>query len=441
MLKAGDAVFLCALALLTLGVVMVSSAGMSITPVPVTESPSVSAQQARTDTQIQSWDTADAADGETTETAQGVTLTSILTGKSVIYMGLAVAAMFIASFLPMDRFADAVTRSALGRHPRAILLTLTLLLVGVLALVYVPGLRRVVNGSSRWISLPVPGLESFQPSEIAKWVLPVALAVYAVSLGDGMRRFFTGLLPALVALGLVSGMIVLEDLGTGALVACVGTVVLIGAGARVWQLLMLTPPAFALLGAAIITSPYRVERVMTFLNPYADPQGAGYHMIQSMATVAGGGIFGRGLGHGLQKFGYLPEDTTDFLFAVICEELGLAGAALVIFLYVLMGFALYSVLRSTRRPMLQLVTLGVLATILGQAMINLIVVTGLGPTKGIALPLLSSGGTGWIATCASLGVVIAIARCAEIRAESGTHPVGSRGRDDLDSPSLTHSIA
>ena len=133
-------------------------------------------------------------------------------------------------------------------------------------------------------------------------------------------------------------------------------------------------------------------------------------MIQSMLAVAGGEGFGRGLGFGLQKFGYLPEDTTDFLFAIICEELGIAGAAIIIVLFVViicMGCAIVIRERST---MLRLVALGIVSTIGFQAIINLIVVTGLGPTKGIALPLVSSGGTGWLLTCFSIGILMAIDR-------------------------------
>jgi hypothetical protein len=164
------------------------------------------------------------------------------------------------------------------------------------------------------------------------------------------------------------------------------------------------------LAAAIITNPYRIHRITSFLDPYQDAQGKGYHMIQSMVAVANGQFFGRGLGHGLQKFGYLPEDTTDFLFAIVCEELGVFGAALVIFLYGALLWSVLSVIRREPSRFLKLIALGVMATVGLQALINLAVVTGLGPTKGIALPLLSSGGTGWILTAASLGLVIAMDR-------------------------------
>ncbi len=209
---------------------------------------------------------------------------------------------------------------------------------------------------------------------------------------------------------MVAGFVVLEDLGTGVLMVAASAIVLLAAGARLWHFALFAPPALLAVLAAIVTSPYRVQRITSFLDPYADPQGSGYHMIQSLTTVAGGGVFGRGLGHGLQKFGYLPEDTTDFLFAVVCEELGLAGALLVIFLYAALTWFGTAIARRETCVTLRLMTLGVVATVTMQALINLFVVTGLAPTKGIALPLMSSGGTGWILTGFALGLVVAVDR-------------------------------
>ncbi len=400
MLRPGHSVMLCALALLTLGVVMVNSAAMRVDPIDV-EAPGV---HASTDASV--------------VTRQGVTARSILLSRSTIYMGVAVGAMGLASVLPVRRLAARLESTPWPRPLGEVgwLLVGTLGIIAILALVYVPGIQRVVNGSARWITLPVPGLESFQPSEVAKWAIVPLLAWYAArratsgAVAGGVREFWKGLAPAIVCLGAVAGMIVLEDLGTGALIAMVGAVVLLAAGARVWHFLMFVPPAAAAVVLAIVQSPYRVQRIITFIDPYADPQGAGYHMIQSMSTVAGGGIFGRGLGHGLQKFGYLPEDTTDFLFAIICEELGLAGALLVICLYAAIALGAVKIVRGADLLTLKLVATGVAATVTLQALINMAVVTGLGPTKGIALPLLSSGGTGWILTAGMLGVLAAINR-------------------------------
>lgn len=385
MLRAGHAVILCALTLLTIGLVMVNSAGMSVRP--LTEHA----------TQV----------GELT----GVTVGSILTSQAAVYMLAAVAVMALATRLPAPRLAKLCDPPAtqVAHHPGD---GLGVFFVGVglvlltMSLVYVPGMSHTVNGATRWVVLP--GGFTFQPSELAKWTMPALLAWYVVRRTPMLGTFSLGLGPAAAALGLVAALIVKEDLGTGVLVGAAGCVVLLAGGCRLKQMAWFVPPVLLGLGLAVLTSPYRVKRIATFFNPFADPQGDGYHMLQSLATVAGGEGFGRGLGHGLQKFGYLPEDTTDFLYAVIAEELGIAGATLVISLYVGLLISLYTIARRQTSRAAQLFTLGVTATIGLQAVMNLFVVTGLGPTKGIALPLLSAGGTGWIMTGFSLGLVAAL---------------------------------
>ncbi|MFT5423333.1 MAG: cell division protein FtsW [Phycisphaerales bacterium] len=428
---------LCAVALLMLGVVMVSSAGMAVQPI------------------------APGADPSATAAASGVTLTSIMTSRPMLYMAIALAAMIVAFQIPAARLADRATAtggpaaSGKATAPAPLkdylwLLVSTLAIIAVIGLVYVPGIARPVNGAHRWIDLGIPGLNSVQPSELAKWLIIPVVALYAARLTlshqggshpdelhpdesppNRLGKFFTGLLPGLVAVGVVAAFVVVEDLGTGFLIAVVGAFMLLAGGAKLRHFAWFVPPAIAGITFAIITSPYRVRRILAFLDPYADPMGDGFHMIQSMQTVAGAGPFGRGLGHGLQKFGYLPEDTTDFLFAIICEELGLAGASLVIALYVIMIWAALSIAARETRPLLKLVVLGVTATVAIQACINLVVVTGLGPTKGIALPLLSAGGTGWILTSAMLGLVASIDRTAP-QYEDVTETEAEESEEELD---------
>lgn len=398
MVRSGHVVMLCALVLLTIGVVMVQSAGMSVRPL--------------------------APDADPTEAAavSGVSIESLLTSRTSLYLLIAITAMGIASVLPVRRIADRLERVVWFRPggDLGVLVIGSLMLVGLLLLVYVPGIARVENNSARWITLHLPGLESIQPSEIAKWGIIVLVAWYAARLGSyrehRLRRFFTGLLPVCLCAGLVAGVVIKEDLGTGALMLFATAVVLLAAGARWAHFAAFIPVALVGLAGAIIAAPYRVTRITTFLNPYADPAGDGYHMIQSMSTVAGGGIFGRGLGNGLQKFGYLPEDTTDFLFAIVCEELGLVGAVIVISAYAGIVWTGTGIAMRERSKPLQLLVLGVIATFAIQALINLVVVTGLGPTKGIALPLMSSGGTGWIMTAFMLGIVVSINRTQEFSA-------------------------
>ena len=382
MLRPGQVIALCVFALLTIGVVMVNSAGMAVAPVD-----------------------------SSLDSVPSVSTRSILLSRSTVYMGLAILAMGVGSMLPVRRAAAVLAGGRNGREGLAPLMVGAGALVVVCALVYVPGLSREVNGSNRWLRLPGLGTElSLQPSELAKWGLVVVIAWYGAARARVLHEFWAGLVPALLAVGAVAGFIIVEDLGTGTLIAAVACLMLLAAGARVWHFAMFVPLAVLGLVGAILTSPYRVKRILAFIDPYADPQGIGYHAIQSLVAIAGGKGFGRGLGHGLQKFNYLPEDTTDFIFAIICEELGIAGAAVVIGLFGALLWAGFVVMRRESDAMLRLVALGVVGTVALQAIINLAVVTALAPTKGIALPLLSSGGTGWILTAFSMGLLVAIDR-------------------------------
>ncbi len=176
----------------------------------------------------------------------------------------------------------------------------------------------------------------------------------------------------------------------------------------------------------MLHSPYRLERLTAFLDPWAEIKNSGYHAIQSMLAFAHGGLTGVGLGEGVQKFGYLPEDTTDFIFAIICEELGIAGAALVVGLYLALLWTGLGILRGCRDTYGRLVALGIILTIGIQAAINIAVVTVTVPTKGIALPLVSAGGTGWVLTAFSVGLLAALDNANYYERE-----VGEDGFEDL----------
>lgn len=373
MLRAGDVILLCVLALLSIGVVMVNSAGLTVDP------------------------------------DHAVTLKSLLTSRPLMYAGAAMGALVVASCLPVGRLAQ--WRGLVSLTPFLV----PVILLGLIA-VYVPAFGHSANeshNSHRWISLPIAGGLSFQPSELAKWGLIPVVAWWCIQQGDQIRRYWPGLVPALGIIGLVCAIVALEDLGTAVLIASACTLVLVAGGASVWKLaslmpLALPPAVFLFMG----DNSYRLRRIVTFMDPYADPEGAGYHMIQSLVAIANGHGTGRGLGFGLQKFGYLPEDRTDFLFAVICEETGIAGALTVCLLYTAMIWAGLIIVRRQQHLLLKLIALGIIATVGLQAIINLAVVTGLAPTKGIALPLLSAGGTGWVFTAAALGLLVAIDRSA-----------------------------
>ncbi|MBL8745218.1 MAG: cell division protein FtsW [Phycisphaerae bacterium] len=384
MLRSGDGIILSVFGLLAIGVVMVNSADLTIDP------------------------------------SQAVTFQSIALSRATLYMAVAVAAMLLVGRMPIARIAA-------SERFFATIPWLFPVLIGVLLLSYLPGIGHEVNGARRWIRIPgIPGNGfTMQPSEIAKWGIILVLAWHCVRRAGVMHRFDSGLLPGLAMIGVIAALVSHQDLGTGVLIGLSGCLLLVAAGGRLVQLLAFVPLGLIGFIIAVRAEPYRMRRIDTFLNPYLDPEGAGYHMIQSLVAVANGKGFGRGLGFGLQKFGYLPEDRTDFLFAVICEELGLAGAALVIALYVYLLWSIVSIVRRETSPLLKLVGLGIGATLGLQALINLAVVTGLAPTKGIALPLLSYGGTGWILTAASLGVLVAMDR-----AQSLAHPAAPAERSD-----------
>ncbi|MEX0654321.1 MAG: putative peptidoglycan glycosyltransferase FtsW [Phycisphaeraceae bacterium] len=329
-------------------------------------------------------------------------LLAMFASRHTVYAGLAIAAMLLASRINVRE----LFRHHGWTNP---LWLIVLLALGLAAATLVPGYGVSVKGASRWLYLgPASWGLTFQPSELVKWVVVLAIAWWCARRRGVMHRFWHGLMPAMLLIGVACGLVIVEDWGTAALIGVVAGCLLIAGGARLWQLALLAPPALAGAGAMILHSPYRVTRLTTFLDPWQDPAGAGYHSIQSMLAIAQGGLTGRGLGNGIQKFGYLPEDTTDFIFAVICEEMGLAGAGLVVALYLVILWVGLGIVRDCRDTFGRLVGLGALLMVGLQAAINIAVVTVVVPTKGIALPLVSAGGTGWILTAFGLGLVAAL---------------------------------
>jgi cell division protein FtsW len=274
--------------------------------------------------------------------------------------------------------------------------------------VLIPGIGTEVNGAARWLRF---GPIRIQPSELAKWAAVLWIAAWLARPAVDLTRFFKGFCVTCVPIGMLCLLVVIEDFGTAALIGLVATLMLVVGGAKLRHLLMTLPPALMAAGLFVAGTPYRMARLTSFLDPWADAQGSGYHMVQSLLSFASGGLTGRGLGSGIQKLGYLPEDTTDFVFAVIAEELGLAGCALVVFMF--MGIAMLA-FRATRRasldPAIRLLAFGIGVTISLQAVVNIAVATVSMPTKGMSLPLISAGGSGMIVTCVMLGLLAGILR-------------------------------
>jgi cell division protein FtsW len=278
---------------------------------------------------------------------------------------------------------------------------------GCCLLVLVPHIGMQVNGARRWLRL---GPVQLQASELAKWAVVLFLADWLSRRPVDLNKFTKGLLPTIAPVAAVCLLVVVQDFGTAALIAGCAVAMLLAGRARWSHVLAVLPLALVAAFWFVHHTPYRWRRMTAFMHPYANPQGDGYHMIQSLLSFATGGVTGRGLGNGVQKLGYLPEDTTDFIFSVICEELGLFGAVLTASLY--LGIVAVGWRVASRRAdgFGALLAFGVACMLGLQAAINMAVATVCVPTKGLSLPLVSAGGTGLVITAAALGLLASIAR-------------------------------
>lgn len=268
------------------------------------------------------------------------------------------------------------------------------------------------HNTHRWIRFG--GFFTFQPSEIAKPVLILFLAWFLHTRLDQMRDWKNTLLKA-IFMPVVFILLVVKqpDLGTALVLAGVTAMLLVLAGME-WRYLILGAAAsLPPLAALLLLVPWRRARMLAFLNPSADPQGAGFHINQSLIAVGTGGLTGRGFMEGMQKLFYLPEASTDFIFANISEELGFIGATCIVLLFVLLAVRGLRVAFKSEDPFARLTAFGITTAILLQAFFNISVVLSLVPTKGIPLPLISSGGTSLFITLASIGILLNISRQVE----------------------------
>jgi cell division protein FtsW len=286
-----------------------------------------------------------------------------------------------------------------------------LFLVGtvILVAVLVPGLGREVNGSRRWIPL---GLGTFQPSEVMKLLVVLYAADYTVRKAAFMDDFRKGFLPMFGVMTLVAALLLREpDFGALVVVTAIAMAVLFLGGLN-WRLFAGLAGLLALAFAAlIVSSPYRLQRILGFMDPWSDAFGKGYQLSHSLIAFGRGEWLGVGLGASVEKLFYLPEAHTDFLLAVIAEELGFAGVATVIGLFVFLVYRAFAVGRqaaSLERYFAALVAQGIGVWLAVQAFINMGVNMGLLPTKGLTLPLLSFGGTGIVVNCVSLAILLRI---------------------------------
>lgn len=288
-----------------------------------------------------------------------------------------------------------------------------ILTIVLLILVLIPGFGKVVNGARRWLGF---GSLYLQPSEIAKLSMVLFSSASLARQQEKIKSFLKGLLPQLLILLLIFGLILKEpDLGTALAIGGTIFILLFAAGAKLSHLTSLGAIGIIGIVAAIILEPYRLKRLLAFSNPWADPLDTGYHIIQSLYALGSGGLFGVGLGRSREKFLYLPEPHTDFIFAILGEELGFIGTITVILLFFLFAWRGYKIAISAPDIYGSLLAAGLTTMIVMQALMNIAVVTASMPVTGIPLPFISFGGSALIFTLAGVGILLNISRYVNVK--------------------------
>jgi cell division protein FtsW len=316
--------------------------------------------------------------------------------KQAIWTGIGFAVMFAAMRLDYTWL----------RNRRVVYGLIVLTALMLLAVFAFPS----VNGAHRWIKL---SRFSIQPSEISKLTLAIFLAYFLEKHAGEERSFSRTFLPCVAVTGLLALLVVAEpDLGTAVMLAVIFVVVTYTAGARLLHLGLAAAPALIALAGLLILVPFRVRRLTAFLYPWADPQGSGYQVVQSLIAIGSGGPHGLGFAQGKQKLFFLPFAHSDFIFAVIGEELGLAGTLGVVSVF---GLFLWRGIRTCLRApdrFGMLLSLAFVTGIVAQALFNISVVLAIVPTKGIPLPFISYGGSSLVPTLAAVGILLNISQYA-----------------------------
>ncbi len=315
--------------------------------------------------------------------------------RQLLFAGLGVVAMFF--IMNIDYW---VWRT----YSKVILLICFLLLV----LVLIPGIGMVRGGARSWIGV---GAFSIQPSEFMKMAMIIFLAKFLSENQKKITSFKRGLAPSLGLVFLAFGMIMLQpDLGTGTVMVGTCIVMIFVSGARIMHFAFLGMLGVVGFVGLIVSAPYRIKRITSYLDPWSDPLGTGFQIIQSLYAIGPGGLFGLGLGQSRQKFFYLPEPQTDFIFAILSEELGFIGGTFVLLLFSLLLWRGIRIALGAPDLYGTFLAVGVVAMIAIQVMINVGVVTGLMPVTGITLPFLSYGGSSLTLMLMSVGILLNISR-------------------------------
>ncbi len=292
---------------------------------------------------------------------------------------------------------------------RALAKPLMILSVVLLVLVLIPGIGQVRNNARRWIG--IGDILTFQPSEIAKFAVVLYFADTISKKKDKMRTLRYGVAPYVIRLGIIAVLMMMEPHLSGTLLILgVGAILMLAGGIR-WIWVALAGGVGAVLGYLVVfVGGYGRSRIDMWLDPWLDRQGDGYQMVQSLLSIGSGGLLGVGLGKSRNKFMYLPEEHNDFIFSIVCEELGLIGAGIIMLLFAALILRGYWIALHARDRFGSLLVIGVTSLLAMQTFLNIGVVTGLLPATGISLPFFSYGGTALMIQLAEMGVVLSVSR-------------------------------
>ena len=278
----------------------------------------------------------------------------------------------------------------------------------LLVLVLIPGIGTVRNGSRSWFGLGGFGI---QPSEFAKIGLIIFVSKYLANNNKEIKNIKKGVLPIIGIILLFFGLIMLEpDFGTGMVIVLTLVCILFVSGVKMSFFIKIGCAGLLGIVALIIVAPYRMARIVSFLNPWSDPLGSGFQIIQSLYAIGPGGLLGMGFGNSIQKHFYLPEPQTDFIFSIISEEFGFLGVLIVCTFFFIIFYRAIKIAMSTSDLFAKYLVFGLAFGILIQAILNLCVVVGLIPVTGVTLPFLSYGGSSLLVSMASIGIILNVSR-------------------------------
>jgi cell division protein FtsW len=332
--------------------------------------------------------------------------------RQILFFPLACLIMYAASCINYRRYS---LDKGWFKNPVIYVLALSIvLLVIVLAQrihPFFPNFVPMVNRHYRWVKIPMGAATiSFQPSELAKWATIFFLAAACDKFGDEIKSFWKRFVPVCLVVGTVVALVIVEDFGTAAFIGFLAFLMLIIVGVKWWHILTPLPFGAVAFYFMLISSHGRMQRIEAFFNPDKWADTAHYQANQSLIALGSGGLWGKGLGKGICKYGHLPEDTTDFIFAIIGEELGFAGNMVIIALFIAFVALGILVVMRCRDRFGRFLAGGIVLAIAVQAALNIAVVTVVLPTKGIPLPFVSAGGTSMLLSAAAVGVLLNIAK-------------------------------